>query len=272
MTEQGKVQAAIRAIRHRTGRTPKIGVILGSGLGALAEEMKQAATVPFEEIPHFPVSTVAGHKGRFVITEDVCLMQGRVHYYEGYPLSQVVFPVRVMAALGVKTLLVTNACGGVLPEMRAGDFMVITDHINLMGANPLVGPNMEEFGTRFPDMSEAYSRRLRSLILAEAERLGIGMHEGVYAAFSGPSYETPAEVRMAGILGASAVGMSTAPEVIAARHMGLETAGISLITNLAAGVSETPLSHEEVTATAERVKEPFSRLLAAVLQRLLEQE
>jgi len=267
-----QVEEAAAWIRGRTDARPEIGLILGSGLGVLAEAMKGATAIPYREIPHFPVSTVAGHAGELVVGEaagrPVVLMNGRFHLYEGYPAQAVAFPVRVMKALGVHTLVVTNAAGGINTTFQPGDLMLIEDHLNLTGQNPLVGPNDESIGPRFPDMSEAYSARLRELARAVAEQQGLRLVSGMYAGLLGPSYETPAEIRMLRALGADAVGMSTVTEVIAARHAGLEVAGISCISNMAAGILPQPLSHREVMETAERVKERFLGLITGLLPRI----
>ena len=230
--------------------------------------------VEYGEIEGFPVSTVSGHKGRFVLgyvgKEPVAVMQGRVHYYEGYPMRDVVLPIRVMARLGARRLILTNAAGGIHPDFAAGALMLLTDHISSFIPSPLLGPNEEAFGLRFPDMSEVYSRRLRTVAEEEAGKLGIPLKQGVYLQTTGPNYETPAEIRMFRTLGADAVGMSTACEAMTARHLGLEVCGISCITNLAAGISKAPLSHEEVKATADRVAEDFQALLRAMISRMTE--
>ncbi len=263
------IEKAADVLRQRMPAPPAIGLILGSGLGVLAEEIEEAVRIPYEEIPGFPVSTVEGHAGRLVYGRlegaTVVAMQGRFHYYEGYSLREVTFPVRVMKALGVRQLIVTNAAGGVNEQFRPGDLMIISDHINLLGTNPLIGPNDPELGPRFPDMTEAYSRRLRQLAKETAARLGVRVHEGVYVANTGPSYETPAEIRMIRTLGGDAVGMSTVPEVIVARHGGMEVLGISCISNMAAGMSDAPLHHDEVVETAERVKTDFLRFVKAIV-------
>lgn len=266
------IEKAADVLRQRMPASPAIGLILGSGLGVLADEIEEAVRIPYEEIPGFPVSTVEGHAGRLVYGRlegaTVVAMQGRFHYYEGYSLREVTFPVRVMKALGVRELIVTNAAGGINERFQPGDLMVISDHINLLGTNPLIGPNDPELGPRFPDMTEAYSRRLRQLAKDAAARLGIRLHEGVYVANTGPSYETPAEIRMIRALGGDAVGMSTVPEVIVARHAGMEVLGISCISNLAAGMTDAPLHHDEVVETAERVKADFLRLVKAIVAEL----
>ncbi|MBP3038988.1 purine-nucleoside phosphorylase [Bacillaceae bacterium Marseille-Q3522] len=249
---------------------PLIGLILGSGLGVLADDIEEAVKIPYEEIPEFPVSTVAGHAGRLVFGKingvTVVAMQGRFHYYEGYSFEKVTFPVRVMKELGVQTLIVTNAAGGVNETFSAGDLMLIADHINFMGSNPLIGYNDDRLGARFPDMSEAYSKKLRTAAKKVAEDIGIKVQEGVYIGFTGPSYETPAEIRMAKIIGADAVGMSTVPEVIVARHAQLDVLGISCISNMAAGILDQPLSHKEVMETTERVKEDFIRYVKELVK------
>lgn len=245
-------------------------IILGSGLGDFAEELAEPVILPYAEIPHFPVSTVAGHAGRLVCgklgEKKILAMQGRFHFYEGYPMEEVVFPVRVMAMLGIRRLIVTNAAGGVNPDFHPGELMLITDHINFMGTNPLIGANDDQLGPRFPDMSHAYDEQGLALARRAAQQAGIPLREGVYAAFAGPSYETPAEIRMVRTWGADAVGMSTVPEVIAANHAGMRVTGLSCITNLAAGMQKS-LNHEEVMATSARVKDDFKRLLTVLAVR-----
>jgi purine-nucleoside phosphorylase len=247
-------------------------VVLGSGLGAFADALAEPVRLSYEAIPHWPMSRVVGHAGRLVgglaQGRRVIALSGRVHYYEGHPLATVVFGVRVMGRLGVPCLILTNAAGGINTRFTQGALMVIDDHINLLGSNPLVGPNDERFGPRFPDMSEVYSRRLRDLAFEAARDRGIALERGVYVAVHGPSYETPAEIRAFRTIGADAVGMSTAPEAIAARHMGLEVLGVSCITNMAAGVLPQPVRHEEVMETARRVKNQFLSLLEGVIGRL----
>jgi purine-nucleoside phosphorylase len=268
-----RIGAAVSYIRKRFVARPRLGLILGSGLGEFADTIaEKRLAIPYARIPNFPVSTVAGHAGRLVIGDlggiDVLVMQGRCHYYEGHDASAVTFPVRVMARIGVGTLVVTNSAGGISKKFKVGDLMVISDHVNLMGMNPLRGPNPDEIGPRFPDMSAAYDAELQNLASRAARGLGFTLRRGVYAAMPGPSYETPAEIRMLGRLGVHAVGMSTVPEVIAARHAGMRVLGISCITNYAAGVSRQPLSHEDVLETTRRVRSRFSRLLTAVVERL----
>lgn len=267
-----KINDAANYIRKHYAENLDIGLILGSGLGMLAEEILDPVRIPYEQIPHFPVSTVEGHAGQLVIGElngkKVVAMQGRFHYYEGYNFQEVTFPVRVMKALGAKAMIVTNAAGGVNENFQPGDLMLITDHINHMGGNPLIGTNDSRLGVRFPDMSEAYSKKLRALAKATASELGLILQEGVYVGNTGPMYETPAEVRMARRLGGDAVGMSTVPEVIVARHAGIEVVGISCISNLAAGMLDQPLSHVEVIETTEKVKTNFMMLIRALVEQM----
>ena len=248
---------------------PEIGIILGSGLGDFADEF-ESIIIPYNDIPGFEKSNVQGHKGQLVFAQingkKVVMMQGRYHFYEGYSMQTVTFPVKVMKKLGVKTLIITNAAGAVTPKFTPGDLMLITDHINFMGTNPLIGKNDETLGTRFPDMSEVYSKELIQTAEAIAKKLNINYQKGVYAATTGPSYETPSEVKMFRMLGANAVGMSTAPEAIVANYCGLKILGISCLTNYASGVSETPLNHQEVIDTANRVKESFKNLLSEILK------
>ncbi|HWJ79965.1 MAG TPA: purine-nucleoside phosphorylase [Niallia sp.] len=248
-------------LKNKYAHTPKIGLILGSGLGVLAEEIQNPVTIPYKEIPEFPVSTVEGHAGQLVFGTihgvEVVAMQGRFHFYEGYSFDKVTFPVRVMKELGVETLIVTNAAGGVNESFAPGDLMLITDHINNMGTNPLIGPNDSKLGVRFPDMSSAYCKELRTTAHEVAKKIDLAIQEGVYVGNTGPSYETPAEVRMLRVLGGDAVGMSTVPEVIVARHAGLKVLGISCISNMAAGILDQPLNHEEVMETTEKVKANF---------------
>jgi purine-nucleoside phosphorylase len=246
--------------------------VLGSGLGGFADDFEEAVGIPYEEIPGFIRSTAAGHAGRLVIgkveTVPVVAMQGRVHYYEGYSLEEVTFPVRTFKLLGVKTLILTNASGGINVQLNQGTLMVISDHVNLMGINPLRGLNDERFGPRFPDMTAVYSRELQEIVIEEANAIGTEVRRGIYGALSGPSYETPAEIHLLRNLGADAVGMSTVPEAIVARHMDVEVLGISCITNMAAGISDEPINHEEVMATGDRVRETFAQLLRRVVSRI----
>ncbi|MEY8524785.1 purine-nucleoside phosphorylase [Lachnospiraceae bacterium 38-10] len=267
-----KLMACVASIREKTDFKPEVALILGSGLGDYADGIKVEATVNYSDIEGFPISTVAGHKGRFVFgyvgEVPVVIMQGRVHYYEGYAMSDVVLPTRLMGMLGAKKLFLTNAAGGINTSYNPGCFMMITDHITTAVPNPLIGPNIEELGSRFPDMSEVYSKRLRDVIRKSAEQCGIEIEEGVYVQLTGPSYETPAEIRMCRGWGGDAVGMSTACEAIAARHMGMEVCGISCITNLAAGVSDRKLDHKEVQETADRVSMEFKRLVTQIIENM----
>lgn len=269
MTNYEKIMAAAEYIRARVSASPTIGLVLGSGLGGYADTLEDAVRIPYSEIPNFPVPTIAGHSGALVFGKkcgkDVVVLQGRIHYYEGLPQQEITLPIRVLAALGVKTVVLTNACGGVNLGFKPGDLMLIADHINYSGANPLIGPNMDEFGPRFPDMSDLYTASLRAKIKEKAAAAGIALQEGVYAMYSGPNYETPAEIRMFRTIGADAVGMSTVPEAIVAAHCGMQVVGISCITNMAAGVLPTKLSHAEVTETANRVKEVFQKLVDLVV-------
>jgi len=253
--------------------TPRVGVVLGSGLGEFADAVADAAVVPYADIPHFKAAGVAGHAGRLVLGRigpvPVAVMKGRIHYYEGHDIADVVFPIRVLVQLGVQSLLLTNAAGALTRDLQPGDLMIIRDHINLMGVNPLRGPNDGRLGPRFPDMSAVYDPDFQEIIAGALEEIGRPARRGVYLALSGPSYETPAEIRMCAALGADALGMSTVPEAIAARHMGVRLAGISCITNLAAGLSERPLDHREVIETGERVKHDFLLLLSLVIPRLV---
>ncbi len=267
-----KLQRCLGSIREKTDFQPEAALVLGSGLGDYADEIQIVQTVDYTEIEDFPRSTVAGHKGRFVFGYagelPVVIMQGRVHYYEGYPITDVVLPTRLMGLLGAKKLILTNAAGGVNFDYRPGDFMLIADHIAAAVPSPLIGENIEELGQRFPDMSEVYSERMRAVIREEAKKLHVPLREGVYVQLTGPAYETPAEIRMCRAWGADAVGMSTACEAIAARHMGMEVCGISCITNMAAGMSGQKLTHQEVQETADRVSIQFKALISAVLQRI----
>jgi purine-nucleoside phosphorylase len=265
-------QAAIDEIRSRTHLRPRIAVVLGSGLGAFAEELTDRCEIPYGEIPGWPHSTAIGHAGTLVLGRlgmiEVAVMSGRVHLYEGYSPEQVVFGVRVLGKLGVKALALTNAAGGINLSLSRGGLVLISDHINLQGSNPLVGPNDESLGPRFPDMSEAYSARYREVAKKTAAGLGIPLGEGVYAALLGPSYETPAEIRYLRAIGADLVGMSTVPEVIAANHMGMKILAISCVTNMAAGILPQKISHEEVLETGVMVRGTLVKLLTALLPRL----
>lgn len=262
----------IAYLKSKVNFKAEIGIILGSGLGILAAELSDPIAVPYKEIPHFPVSTVMGHEGQFVFGDlggkPVVCMQGRFHFYEGYEMKDVTLPVSVMKKLGVSTLLVTNAAGGVNEKFAPGDLMLIEDHINLSGVNPLRGKNDDEAGPRFPDMSEAYNGELRETALSAAKELNIDMKKGVYAGLSGPSFETPAEIRYLRIIGADAVGMSTVPEVIVANHAGMRVLGISCITNMAAGILKTKLNHQEVMDTANIVREKFVSLIKRIVEKL----
>ncbi|MCY9196233.1 purine nucleoside phosphorylase I, inosine and guanosine-specific [Bacillus atrophaeus] len=264
-----KIEQAAAFIKQHAPQSPKIGLILGSGLGILADEIEGAVKLKYEDIPDFPVSTVEGHVGQLVFGTlegvSVVAMQGRFHFYEGYSMDKVTFPVRVMKELGVEALIVTNAAGGINTAFRAGDLMIITDHINYMGTNPLIGPNEADFGVRFPDMSSAYDKDLSQLAEKMAQELQIPVQKGVYTAVTGPSYETPAEVRFLRTIGSDAVGMSTVPEVIVAKHAGLRVLGISCISNAAAGILDQPLSHDEVMEVTEKVKAGFLQLVKAVI-------
>ena len=270
MDYSAQIREAVAYLKERVTRVPQIGMILGSGLGDYADTLEEAVKIPYSEIPNFPRPTVSGHSGALVFGRkdgrEVVAMQGRVHYYEGLTARQITLPVRVMAALGVKTLVLTNACGGVNMSFAPGDLMLITDHINYSGANPLIGPNLDAFGPRFPDASDIYTADLRSAIREKAASQGISLREGVYAMYSGPNYETPAEIRMFRVLGADAVGMSTVPEALVAAHCGMRVVGVSCITNMAAGVLPQKLTHSEVTETAARVHDTFRKLLELILE------
>ncbi|WP_091347991.1 purine-nucleoside phosphorylase [Anaerobranca gottschalkii] len=267
-----KLDQTVSYIKERVAIQPEIGMILGSGLGILAEEIEKAVKIPYEEIPNFPVSTVSGHAGNLVFGylqgKPVVAMQGRFHYYEGYSQIEVTFPVRVMKLLGVEKLLVTNAAGGVNKEFNVGQLMLITDHINLTGSNPLIGPNLDELGERFPDMSMAYNKGLGEIAKKVAKDLGINLAEGVYVGFSGPNYETPQEIKMVRTIGGDAVGMSTVPEVIVANHCGLKVLGISCITNMAAGILDQPLDHSEVIQVTKQVREDFIKLVKNIVKEI----
>lgn len=267
LTQQ--IFSAAAYIRSRTQLRPAVGMILGSGLGDFADTLEDPVRIPYSEIPHFPVPTVPGHAGALVFgrkgRQEVVVLQGRIHFYEGLSQQEITLPVRVLAALGVRTLILTNACGGVNLRFQPGDLMLISDHINFSGANPLMGPNLDAFGPRFPDMSDLYTGSLRSAIREKAAASGIFLQEGVYAMYSGPNYETPAEIRMFRTLGADAVGMSTVPEALVAGHCGMQVVGISCVTNMAAGVLPVKLSHAEVMETAALVHDKFQKLLDLVL-------
>jgi len=268
----GRAESAAAFILSKTKLRPQIGLVLGSGLGGFADDLSEAVRVRYADIPSFPRSTAVGHAGQLVIGKSgdvpVAVMQGRVHLYEGYSAAEVAFPTRVLGRLGVRTLILTNAAGGINVEYGQGALVILRDHINLQGQNPLTGENDERFGHRFPDMSYAYAKRLREIAIEEAGRLGIARHEGVYAALAGPSYETPAEIRYLRTIGADLVGMSTVAETIAARHMGIEVLAISCVTNMAAGILDKALDHEEVLEVGRRVMGQFVGLLRAVLPRV----
>ncbi len=272
MSEYEEIECAARLIRSRWSEEIGVALVLGSGLGAFADDLKDSVAISYEEIPGFARSTVEGHAGRLVIgkIDDVTLiaMQGRFHFYEGYALKQVVFPIRTFGLLGVKSLVLTNAAGGINIELDQGALMVINDHLNLMGVNPLRGKHDGRLGARFPDMSEVYARDYQEIAVEEARKMNLELRRGIYAGLSGPSYETPAEVRMLRVIGADAVGMSTVPEAIVARQMGIKVLGISCITNMAAGVIGVPINHDEVIETGERVHNTFKELLRRVIPRL----
>jgi purine-nucleoside phosphorylase len=272
-----RAESAAAFILSQTALRPKIGLVLGSGLGAFADDLTDAVRIPYGQIPSFPRSTAIGHAGQLVIGKSggdkssevpVAVMQGRVHLYEGYSAAEVAFPTRVLGRMGIRALILTNAAGGINTAYGQGALVMLRDHINLQGQNPLTGANDDRFGHRFPDMSYTYSKRFREIALDEAKKLSVFPHEGVYAALAGPSYETPAEIRYLRTIGADLVGMSTVPEAIAARHMGMELLAISCVTNMAAGILDQPLNHEEVLATGRRVMGQFIALLRAVLPRI----
>jgi len=267
-----RAEKAARFIESRTELRPRMGVVLGSGLGAFADSLSDAVCIPYAEIPGFPISTAIGHAGRLVIGSHagvpLAVMQGRVHLYEGYSGREVIFPMRVLGRLGIRAAILTNAAGGVNLEYKQGCLVVMTDHINLQGTNPLVGPNDDRFGVRFPDMTFGYHKPYREMALEEGRRLRLTMYSGVYAATLGPSYETPAEIRFLRTIGADLVGMSTVAEAIAARHMGIRVLAISCVTNMAAGILDKMLSAEEVFETTARVQGQFTALLRAVIPRM----
>jgi purine-nucleoside phosphorylase len=267
-----RANATAEFIRSRTTLRPKIGLVLGSGLGSFADELKDSIKIPFGECPNFQKSTALGHSGNLVIGDfagiPLFAMQGRVHFYEGYSMEQVVFPVRVMAALGIKSVILTNAAGGINPALEQGCLVVLRDHINFMGTNPLIGHNDERLGLRYPDMTVAYDLEYRKLAIREATRVGVPVHEGVYLAVTGPSYETPAEIHAFKMMGADVVGMSTVPEVIVARHANMRVLAVSCVTNLAAGRNKEPLTHKEVMETGEKVRTKFLELLKSVIPQM----
>jgi len=271
-----RVERAAKFLSRFFPTRPRIGVVLGSGLGGFAESLDRPAKVPYRRIPGFPVSTVEGHSGQLVAGRSsgvpVAVLAGRLHFYEGYSMDEVTFPIRVLARLGVRVLILTNAAGGIRKDYRQGALVLIRDHINFQGTNPLIGHNDPRLGERFTDMTHAYSARLRAIAREEAKRLGFSLEEDVYAAVTGPSFETPAEIRALRSLGADLVGMSTVPEVIVARQVGLEVLGISCVTNLAAGILDQPITHEEVLETGHRVRDQLSALLHAVIPRIAAEE
>ena len=275
LTTYQEIATAVEAIQRRTSIQPTIGLVLGSGLGPLAGEIKDPISIPYTEIRNFNPCSVEGHAGRMILGYfmgvPVVALQGRQHVYEGYPMDAVVFPTRVICALGIQTLILTNAAGGINTRFRPCDLMVIEDHLNLMGDNPLKGPNIAQLGPRFPDMTEAYNRRLVKILKDSADELGIRCHSGVYAGLLGPTYETPAEIRMLRAIGADAVGMSTVPESIAANHLGVQVAGISAITNLAAGISTQKLSHDEVMTNSKIMSENLIRLARDAIPKMVHQ-
>lgn len=272
MSEYQKVLEAKHYIESKIKIKPKIGMILGSGLGNLVDQMTNVTDINFSEIPHFKQVKAKGHQGilsvGYLNDVGVVALKGRYHYYEGHTISEVVFPVRVMKLLGVEKLIITNACGAVNTDFKAGELMLITDHINLTANNPLIGDNIEELGPRFPDASEIYTQSLRNLVIKEAKDLDIKLNQGVYAWWTGPSYETPAEIRMVRTLGADAIGMSTVPESLTASHMVMEVLGISCLTNMASGILDKKLSHQEVLDVASQVNKSFSKLLLNILPKL----
>jgi len=271
-TLMNHVNETVQYIYGRTAYRPEIAIILGSGLGSLGDKLLDADVIPYEELPHWKSSTAPGHNGRLIFGmlggKQVVCMQGRLHYYEGYTMEDTTYPIRVMAKLGIKNLLLSNAAGGINTEFTPGTLMLITDHINFLGRNPLMGPNEADFGVRFCDMSYAYAPHLREIALEAASELGQHLEQGVYVATTGPSYETPAEIRMFRIWGASAVGMSTVPEVIVANHSGMNVMGISCITNMAAGVLDQKLTEEEVLETGARVGAEFQALMTRIVEKL----
>lgn len=267
-----KIQKAINEILNIYKITPEIGLVLGSGLGEMAEELEDRIVIPYKNIPGFPLSTVEGHAGNLVFgkisDKHIVAMQGRFHYYEGYSMQEVTFPIRIMAKLGIESLIVTNAAGGINERFKAGDLMIIEDMLNLQGDNPLIGANLDDFGVRFPDLSQAFNKEMQNTILKCAIKNNITLKKGVYAAMSGPSFETPAEIRMLRRLGADAVGMSTVPEVIVARHSGIKVLGISCISNMAAGILQQPLNHKEVIETTNQVKDLFKKLIRETIKNI----
>lgn len=273
---ENRINHCVECIRNLTDRKPEIGITLGSGLGDFVEQLTDKEEIPFTSIEGFPTPTVKGHDGKLIFGTyngvEVVVLDGRVHYYEGYSQQETAIPVRVLKRIGVHTLILSNACGGVNYDFKPGDLMLIDDHINMSGSNPLIGKNLDSFGERFPDMSEVYSKKLWQTLQEKAHNEGIETKHGVYMMYSGPSFETPAEIRAFRILGADAVGMSTVPEAIAARHAGMNVMGISVITNMAAGMLDQKLTHEEVLETAEIVRKPFARLIALAIESIQENQ
>lgn len=267
-----KLTETVSYIRSKSSIKPKVGIILGSGLGAFVQHIKVEAKIPFHEIPHFFPTSVEGHSGNLILgsigKHSIVVLQGRLHYYEGHSMDTVVFPTRTMALLGIENLILTNSAGGFGDTMQAGDFMIIEDHINLMGINPLMGPNLKQLGPRFPDMTEAYDKKFVELMERTFNEMNLRYHKGVYCGVTGPTYETPAEIRYLKVIGGKAVGMSTVPEAIAANHLGLRVAALSCITNLAAGMSRHKLSHDEVTETAKKVELQFVNFLQNFLEKI----
>ncbi len=274
ISEYEKINEAVDFVSKRFSLVPSLGIVLGSGLGEFAETIENPIIIPYEDIPHFKKTKVTGHKGRMILGKVagrvIAVMQGRYHYYEGYDMNEVIFPIRMLCGLGIEKIILTNAAGGINKGLKPGDLMIITDHINMMGANPLRGLNADRWGPRFPDMSDIYDPEMRKIIVKcmTLQEIHQTVIEGIYIACSGPSYETPAEIKMMSIMGADAVGMSTVPEAIAARHMGVKVAAISCITNMAAGISQQKLDHRDVTQTAALVKEKFINLMSIVIQKL----
>lgn len=271
-----KLQRCLAAVKKKVAFEPRVALVLGSGLGGYAKKMDIKATIDYSDIDEFPTSTVAGHKGRFIFgfveNVPVVAMQGRVHYYEGYSMSDVVLPVRLMGLMGAKTVILTNAAGGVNHNFKPGDLMMITDHITSFVPSPLIGPNIDELGTRFPDMSGVYNENLREKLKQAAKNTGVLLHQGTYMQFTGPNYETPAEIRLCRVLGGDAAGMSTACEAMAANHMGLKVCGISCITNMAAGMSNKPLNHKEVQEAADMAAENFEKLVTELIRLIGEED
>ncbi len=268
-----RVESAAHFLQRKIENPPTIAIVLGSGLGVLADRLVDPISIPYAEIPHFPASTVHGHRGNLIVgtlgSTRIAALQGRFHYYEGHDLEAVTFPARVMKAFGVKTLILTAATGGIHPDYRPGDLVCLTDHLNLLGSNPLRGPNDDRLGLRFPDMSRVYSLDLRKLAIEEASRLGMTLREGVYACLPGPSYETPAEIRMLRTLGADVVGMSTVPEAIVARHSGLNVLAFALVTNAAAGITGATITHEEVIESGREASERLGDLIASIISKIM---